>query len=299
MSNTKNNRTISVVVIATTGHSGGTWLNLMLGAHPEIIALGELSYANGLQSLKGACSLCGEGCEFWDKFDQQWNPDENIFLQLAEFTGKHRFAISTWNTHADHLADERVEVKCIRLLRNGIATTASYYRKYPNRTFTEHIQKWVHDSIRVDRWLEQFSAENTYIVRYEDLLENSDTLSSICHFLNIDYIEDMNEYWKVPQHILGGNRGTLFFMRKYLGLEITSDQEPVDSAFYINHDPLKFRDQRYQKELTRDQLIKFEQRGGSLNRTYGYSQSLKGYQALYLWKHRIASIFKKLRKSFQ
>ncbi len=299
MKNIGNNSNVTVVIIATAGHSGGTWLNLMLGAHPEIIALGELCHASGCQSLKGLCSLCGEGCKFWGKFDQQWNADENIFLQLSEFTGKHMFVISSWDSHASHLADERVQVKCIRLLRNGVATTASYYRKYPNRTFAEHAQKWVHDSLRVDRWSEQFSKENIYVAHYEELLDNADSLSSICHFLKIDYIEDMREYWKVPQHILGGNRGTLFFMRKHLGIELSSEQKPVDSAFYVNNDPSIFRDQRYKEELSMKQLLQFERTGGSLNQKYGYQRSLYGYSSIFVLKHRFYNIFKKLLKSLK
>ena len=58
-----------VIGILGTSFSGSTVLNLMLGAHPEIYAGGELSaliLSRGQEGVAG-CTACGFSCPYWDE----------------------------------------------------------------------------------------------------------------------------------------------------------------------------------------------------------------------------------------
>lgn len=265
---------ISIVLIGSPGHSGQTWVNLMLGAHPEVLALGEINHAEKLKSLKGICSVCGDGCEFWDKFDEVWDREENLFVALAEFSGKSIIAMSGWGKFRRQFRDPRIDRKFIRLIRDGRASSASFFRKYPERGYENHAQRWARKSRKLDRQARDYAANDTTVIRYEDLLENTEQgTAGLCKFLGIEYSPGMNEYWNGIQHTVGANRGTLSYMRRNLGKSGPRGDKESRRSFYEQQDPSKFRDERWRKELDRDDLLIFEKEAGALNRKYGYPPS--------------------------
>lgn len=259
---------VTLAVIASPGHSGQTWLSLLIGSHPRALSLGEVDKLYGLTRLDRSCMLCGEGCEFWGKFTKAWSPERNIFTQLADFSGASILSISKLEKFRGQLGAERILLKVIRLLRDGRAVTASYARKYPSRQYDDIVRQWAFSARENDRWFLQIPQENRMVVKYENLLEHaSATLRSICAFLGIDYREGMIEYWKVKHHIVDGNRGTMSFVQRYFGKE----GNPKDKEFYGCQDPASFRDERWKKELTPHQLRRFRKIGGVLNVEYGYA----------------------------
>ncbi len=264
------NQPVTLAVIASPGHSGQTWLSLLIGSHPRAISLGEVDELYGLSSLDHACMLCGESCEFWSEFNKAWSPERNMFTQLADYSGAGILSISKLEKFRGQIDDERIRLKVIRLLRDGRAVTASYARKYPSRQYDEIVRQWVFSARENDKWFLQIPPENRMVVKYENLLEHTPaTLRSICAFLGIDYREDMIEYWKVKHHIVDGNRGTMSFVQRYFGKE----GNPKDKEFYGSQDPASFRDERWKKELTPRQLRRFRKIGGALNIEYGYASA--------------------------
>jgi len=259
---------VTLAVIASPGHSGQTWLSLLIGAHPHGLSLGEVDALYGLQHVDRSCMLCGEGCEFWSAFNKVWSPEKNIFLQLADFSGARLLSISKVEKFRGQLGDDRLRVKLIRLLRDGRAVTASYLRKYPAWRYDDIVKQWVLSSRENDSWLLKIPPENRIIVRYEELVEQTAaTLRTICTFIGIDYQENMISYWKVKHHIVDGNRGTLSFVQRHLGLK----SNPGDKTFYDSQEPASFRDERWRQELTPYQLYRFQRIGGDLNERYGYA----------------------------
>ncbi len=261
------NRPVTIAVIASPGHSGQTWLSLLIGSHPAALSLGEIDALYGLQDVSRSCMLCGDGCEFWSAFNKVWSPKENIFLQLADFSGARLLSFSKVEMFRGQLLDVRIKLKLIRLLRDGRAVTASYARKYPSRQYDDIVKAWAHSARENDRWFLQIPAEDRIVINYENLVDHtSATIRYICALLDIDYRESMIEYWKIKHHIVDGNRGTLSFVQRYFGKE----SSPKDKAFYNSQDPAAFRDERWKRELTPDQLNRFWKIGGELNRLYGY-----------------------------
>ena len=261
------NRPVTIAVIASPGHSGQTWLSLLIGSHPAAVAFGEIDALYGLQDVSRSCVLCGEGCGFWSAFNKVWSPEENIFLQLADFSGARLLSLSKVEKFRNQLFDDRIKLKVIRLLRDGRAVTASYARKYPSRHYSDIVKAWAHSARENDRWFLQIPPKDRMVVSYENLLDHtSATIRYICSFIDIDYSDTMTEYWKVKHHIVDGNRGTLSFVQRHFGKE----SNPKDKAFYNSQDPSAFRDERWKRELTPCQLNRFWKIGGDLNRLYGY-----------------------------
>jgi hypothetical protein len=277
------NRRVTIAAIASPGHSGQTWLSLVIGSHPAAVSLGEIDALYGLQDVSRACKLCGEGCEFWSAFNKVRSPEKNIFLQLADFSGGRILSLSKVEKFRSQLLDARIVLKVIRLLRDGRAVTASYARKYPSWHYDNIVKAWARSAHENDRWFLQIPTEDRIVVSYENLVENtSATLRYICAFLDIDYRDAMIDYWKVKHHIVDGNRGTLSFVQRNFGKE----SNPKDKVFYNSQDPSAFRDERWKHELTPYRLNRFRKIGGDLNRLYGYGShdgvlSLAGVAPVY------------------
>ena len=58
---------ITVVNIVAVSYSGSTWVNLMLGAHPDAFSIGEIDWID--KNKMALCSLHGESCPVWSQFD--------------------------------------------------------------------------------------------------------------------------------------------------------------------------------------------------------------------------------------
>ena len=175
---------VTLALIASPGHSGQTWLSMLIGSHPQALSLAEIDVIDGCTSLENVCMLCEGRCEFWSAFNRIWSPEDNIFLQLAAFSDKHILSISRIDKYRKFILPEKMSLKVIRLLRDGRAVTASYLRKYPNRTYEEIVKQWVASAQQNDTWVEEFPPENRMVMKYEDLLKNtSGWMQKVCNFL--------------------------------------------------------------------------------------------------------------------
>jgi hypothetical protein len=247
---------------------------MLIGTHSHSLTLGEIDVIDGVTQLDTVCMLCGEHCDFWEAFNRVWVPENNIFLQLAEFSGKHILSISKIEKYRKYIMHDKVLVKVIRLLRDGRAVTSSYLRKYPQRSYESIVHRWVASSQENDNWVAEVPPENRMVLRYEDLVADTATwMRRICAFLGVDFEGDMIEYWKVKHHIVNGNRGTLSFVQRHFGI----GSEPVDKRFYEHQEPDTFTDERWRSELTPDQRYLFHKIGGALHKRYGYPSEEKTF----------------------
>lgn len=261
---------VKLVVIVSPGHSGQTWLSLLIGSHSQALALGEVDVLYGMKNVDRVCMLCGEGCEFWNAFNSSWPREKNIFTALSDFSGRPILSISKMEKFRDHLAHDRLRLKLIRLVRDGRAVTASYLRKYPAWGYEEIVKKWVASSTEHDHFFLQIPPGDRIRVSYEKLVEDTTaTIRNICLFIGVKYEDTMVEYWKTKHHIVDGNRGTFSFVQRHFGLE----SNPGDKTFYTNQDPSSFNDERWKNELSPYQLYQFQKIGGEFNERYGYTPS--------------------------
>ena len=263
---------LTIIHIFSASYSGSTWLNLMLGSHPDAFSVGEVKTI--LKIGSPVCTLHGGTCAIW-------RPDgvdgaESFYAHLAAKSGKRIFIVNNsrkWFAHEDAPG---IRGACIHLVRDGRAVVASRMRKGVDRSFIASCRRWKSEVRRCRRVVRRRGAGFT--VRYEDLIEaTGDTLSRVCRQVGIEYHPAMLEFWKPDHCFLGGNRGTLHSMLRLNGRRLPEDPERMirkepgwDMGFYDRVDPTHFRDERWREELTPRQLWGFSILAGRFNRKLGY-----------------------------
>lgn len=279
--------TIKVLNIQTLSYSGTTWLNLLLGSHPETFAFGPPHRAWGMRDKKfeGACLVHGQGCEFWTRFGRKWDGKENFFVALAEQSGKRIFLmdnapqdfINATMTHPD------VELLHGRYVRDGRAITASFARKMKAKGI-EYIPSimpdgWFYHSFQGIPLLDTLRSMGHLVVRYEDAVNDQAAFLGMAgDFLGITYGEESYRFWEWDHHITSGNQGPIQMVRLHQGLAMPNFESAEVYRAQLERlqtDPAAaFSDERWKNQLVREELFWFDQLMGGKNEQLGYERDV-------------------------
>ena len=270
---------LTVVNIVAVSYSGSTWLNLVLGSHPQAFSVGEMD-----RLRKWGCAFCrvhGDGCDVWSRYriDGPVNP----FVQLHELTGKKLFIV---NNTRQFLADQkhpRIKSRYLFLVRDGRAVVASAIRKMPGRTVWRASRHWVRTLKRKRRCIRRLPAEDTMMLHYEKLLtDGPGELKRLSDFLGIDCQLEILEFWRHQHCFIAGNVGPLVMVAQHHGIELPplppglpGVRLPAQNGPdpYSQSEPRNFLDERWKDELTDRQLRIFGLAAGRLNQQLGYPPS--------------------------
>jgi len=271
---------IIVVHIFSTSYAGSTWLNLMLGAHPEAMSVGEVKVI--LRQGRAICTLHDESCPVWPQVDL--SEGKNIYHELARVTGKRVFIVNNSRKYLSHQQDPDIESRFVHLIRDGRAVVASHLRKFKERTLYRACQIWQREVRRNMRLMRRYPSNITTQLNYETLQhDTAGELQRLCDFIGIAYDPIMMRYWEVDQHFLGGNRGTLYNMMASGGGDQSREQITQNATAGIDWDlstyqqvnPAQFRDERWMREMTAGQLRLFDPFTLWLNRRLGYPSATR------------------------
>ena len=228
-----------LLLIRGLGHSGSTLLDLILGAHPSVVGLGEASRVllsssadefasyqlNDWRSVYNKPCTCGsmlDECELWSRFFSNW-PNRRKESFEDEFS---RLISPLSNQSIDWIvesyqSDERLldlhrsvrPVRVIHLTRDVRSWIHSEARRGVTRfgrgrsVGWRGLQRWV----RVNRQLEKelrSSSLQCFNLGYEELaLAPEATLKLLCDWLDLDFFPGMLKPEKSSRsHIIAGNR---------------------------------------------------------------------------------------------
>ena len=268
---------LCIVHIISTAYSGSTWVNLVLGSHPQTFSVGELK-----QSLRpggGECSLHGANCPVFSQFDP--HSGESPFMQLQRLSRKRILVVNNSRKFLAAQFEPGINSRFIHLMRDGRPVTASFLRKgrYPN--IWRAARRWVHEIRRNRRLLRRLAPAPVCSLHYEALVANpGDQLKRLCHFIGIEPNEQMLRYWEQEHHFLGGNRGTLLAMMRKSDPAVELPPPPSTSAtgrdenlsWYAQTDSARFFDERWKSERSAGQLRLFQIIAGRTNRALGYTK---------------------------
>ncbi len=271
---------IIVINVFSVSYSGATWINLMLGSHPESFSVGELKSI--IRLGKPVDTLHREDSPIWSKFDME--SSENTFRQIARISGKRVLVVNNSRKFLHEQDEEGIEPYFVNVIRDGRAVVASFLRKFPEKSMWSASRLWSHDLRRNRKWMRRQPSERVVELKYEDVVEDSEReLHKVCGLVGLEYDPAMLEYWNREHYYLGGNRGTLLSLARKRGEEkaatagatLEQDTKPQwDLDFYKKSDVSTFRDERWRSELTDKQLRLFGLLAGRLNRKLGYPPSL-------------------------
>ncbi|HJV28414.1 MAG TPA: sulfotransferase [Aromatoleum sp.] len=236
-----------VVFVMGNGHSGSTLLELILGGHPKVRALGEL---NNLHKAIDAdepdeprlCHVCEGYCEFWNgQVDRatiaRHVSQRGLFAPLKRGVSllrndlyRHLFTKSG----AEILVDGSKSVSWISrqvrprlswgdvspfllyIVRDGRAVVNSRLRKYPDRSVEQEARHWKRITERLHAYYDKFPADRRHRVSYEDLATKpEEVIRGVCQALQIDFRPSMLRYWEHDHHTTFGNTGTRSLIARY------------------------------------------------------------------------------------
>ncbi|HET7695339.1 MAG TPA: sulfotransferase [Vicinamibacterales bacterium] len=143
------------------------------------------------------------------------------------------------------LANPRLDVKVIRLVRDGRGVSLSY-RASEGFTFEAGARAWRRANEEADSVVAALPRERWYDLRYETLCREPEaTLAALAAFIGVEPL-DLRAYSAGPiQHVLGNNKARL-----------RADEIRLD--------------ERWRRTLTPEDLHLFDRVAGDVNRRYGY-----------------------------
>ena len=267
---------ILVINIFSFLYSGSTWLNLMLGSHPEAFSVGEIeAVCCGRPCI---CGVHGPECELWSRFDP--TEDDNPLVQISRLSGKRCLVLSNPRNSLAWQQDTRIESRFIHLIRDGRAVVASTLRKHPDRRIRDCARDWQTRVLSHRRLLNEHIGAAPPTVMYERLQANTDgELRQVCDAVGLGFEPNMRQFWRKDHHYLWGNRGILFAMTRRRDANASQEDLPEsvhapetcwDLDYYVRTDPDNFVDERWRKELNPVQRVLFALTAGKLNLELGY-----------------------------
>jgi hypothetical protein len=301
----------TVVFILCPGHSGSTLLGHFLGAHPRILHLGEIPTPIR-RNRPFVCRVCEDApCPVWGGAldealvrgcirrhhrERRWPAPvagaagrllgledarmrilRRIFERLPEIEvvvdGSKILRWARWNRGGA----VGLRMLMLQLTRDLRGVLASHLHR-PQPEPAEAICRSLVQSTRaILGYGASLPPEGVVQVRYEELVrEPTATGEALCRRLGLDWKPEMLEYYARDQHVIGGNPGPTFEVRRHHErrapeLEFLDRTSETNQRFYRERPPGFAEDLRWRQELSEADLECFERIAGPLNRELGYS----------------------------
>lgn len=271
---------ITVVVIYSLSYTGTTWLNFVLGSHPDAFALGPCDRPLGLarDNATEACRVHGQTCPFWPRFYETWRQTDNFFLHLARTSEKRVIVTNNPLPQGGERALEHpdVVVKPIYLVRDGRAVADSYASKFPSMAFLEVCRDWLAPSFHQFQW--DPDDPDRLCLRYEDVLaDQRRMLERVGKFVGLIYDERALRFWEYDHHPAAGNQGPIFMIKQFQGLSVSAHAR--DREFYeeqyrklIENPNHQFEADRWHERRSTRELFLFDKICGKRNEELGYER---------------------------
>ncbi|MBP0027328.1 sulfotransferase [Roseofilum sp. Guam] len=166
----------------------------------------------------------------------------------------------------------RLKSYLLFIVRDGRAVMSSILRISPTWTTERFCQHWSTRISGAREFYDQFPLERKMIIRYEELVTNPhQTLKKLCDLLQIEFLDEMLSYWKYDDHHpVSGNTGTRSLIWRYRDQNenIQDKNYQKQGSHYDNVGLNLALDLRWKQELTPEQLEKFEDYCGEMNKPY-------------------------------
>jgi|GEM_PF-1765112 len=276
-----NDPKVIVVHCDALSYSGTTWLNLTLGAHDKALTIGPTHriWDQKDSGFDQACLVHDGRCEFWAGFADFWDGEENMLLALSRYSGRTHFFFDNPNPEfvEAYMQDPAVQTVRLRYLRDARAISASFARKMPDTPYYDSIlpSGWLYHSFQA---IPAPSAENdVQYIYYEACAKNAQKIRhEVGPFIGLDYSDGGHRFWEADHHITMGNTGPINMVRLHQGLDVPAFESRdvyIEQYKRLQSEPDKpFFDERWRKQLSREDLFYFDILMGEKNAELGYDR---------------------------
>jgi len=201
-----------IVAVFGSSYCGSTLVNVMLGAHPEIFAGGELHWV--LAKPDGTvCAICGEHCRYWTLENRRSLTAENFYHQLSRIFGR-RIIVDSSKMHdwfgpmLPRFSD--VPQSKVLIVKHPIRHAASFVEKARlGEIETKYLDvDIVLYYVRVFYQVCLGNHDFDRIIRYEDLVKDPQgILADILAPVGLQVAPGMHDWKSAECHMIGGNSG--------------------------------------------------------------------------------------------
>lgn len=269
---------LRVVAVLGTSFSGSTLLNLILGAHSQIYAGGEMIglFLNRNKALSGSCTSCGLGCAYWNRDARNAAQKGNLYRLTARIFDKRIIVDSSksieWFKDTVHNGENVGVVPSyvlmvkhpIRYLASCIINIAGARPHTPYKNLLGRIRGAYNRKALLDQWLAELADfyENFFlnlprdigdaafqVLHYERLVADPRcALSPLLKSFGLDYEPQLDDFYGADFHQIGGNNGAIYqTKRNWNGGD--KDLPEFRRKFYEGNRALKI-DNKYQNTLS-------------------------------------------------
>ena len=203
-------------MILSTRRSGSTWLNCVLGSHEPVANLGEY-FRPFADRAHVACRLCeADGlpnCRILHGIESVAEAD--AFSFASERTGKSILVECSKLLHwpLQYVAQERLDVRFIHLVRNPCGYIESEGRRRPQASASELIAEWGEQNAHIETFCENIGRPHM-LIAYEQLADDPlRAFPPLCEFLGFSFEPAALRYWNFEHHGLGGNGACSLYLR--------------------------------------------------------------------------------------
>ena len=193
-----------VLFIGGTAYSGSTLMNLLISNDPNGFSCGEvhaLVQPYLPYHVNFRCGCGDRNCQIWRDCSEA--KPRSVHLWLLNRFPNLQFLVDSskgvsWILPSARLVrKEGVEVKHLLIWKSPAEFLASRMKR-------GETKRWASAWLDYHRFYLSAFPECAS-VRYQDLVENPETLKSVCKWLDIEYFDSKVQYWEKEQHTLFGN----------------------------------------------------------------------------------------------
>ncbi|MDJ0693235.1 MAG: sulfotransferase [Mastigocoleus sp. MO_167.B18] len=233
---------IKILYILSSGHSGSTLTDLILGSHSEIESGGEIDRLHdyiserppGRGEIERVCT-CKKNikdCAYWEavlsKIDSdKYNIGANIESEEIEVFEESNFKLieailevsektifcdssKSYPRLVKFLKSNKFAVEIIHLVRDPRAVAYSVRRKGlklndESYNFFNALKNYKKVN---SKWFSEFSGlDNYHLLKYENIVQDTEKeVKRLMQELGLNFEKDQFEFWKNEHHNIGGNR---------------------------------------------------------------------------------------------